>query len=111
MLYPAETVSMRCKVGGRSAFARPRRAYPRAASGVLRHIVESEGLLALWSGTPASMIGTIPSSAIYFVAYEAMKARGEARVREGLHPLVHMYASRLAAGGATRGGARKRESG
>ena len=75
LLYPCETVSMRYKIGGRS---------------VLRHIFMTEGVLALWAGTPASMIGTVPSSASYFVAYESMKRTGEKNVREAWHPIVHM---------------------
>jgi hypothetical protein len=75
LLYPCETISMRYKVGARNVF---------------KHMYESEGLLTLWSGTPASMIGTIPSSALYFVAYEGMKSVGEANLKEKYHPLVHM---------------------
>jgi len=81
LLYPWETVSMRYKIGARS---------------VLQHIFRTEGTLALWAGMPASMIGTVPSTALYFVAYESMKHVGERNLQERFHPVVHMTSGCLA---------------
>ena len=50
----------------------------------------TEGPLALWSGVGAGLIGTIPSTAIYFVCYESFKAVGERNVPPAAVPLVHM---------------------
>jgi len=55
----------------------------------------TEGPLALWSGVGAGLIGTIPSTAIYFVCYESMKGVGERNVSPSYVPLVHMTAGGL----------------
>lgn len=48
--------------------------------------------MTLWSGMGAGLIGTIPSTAIYFVCYETMKNVGEQNVSPNKIPLVHMAA-------------------
>ncbi|KAH9257271.1 hypothetical protein BASA81_004428 [Batrachochytrium salamandrivorans] len=84
LLFPAETVSARYKLGGKQVI-----------SGLLRR----EGVLALWSGAGAGMLGTIPSSAIYFVLYENFKSRGERAVpNHQSHLLPGVY---LVAGGVS----------
>lgn len=84
LLYPAETVSARYKVGGRN---------------VLTSLLRNEGVLALWNGAPAGLLGTVPSSALYFVAYEHMKRLGERALitddRMHLLPLVHLSSGAL----------------
>jgi hypothetical protein len=76
LLFPMETISLRFKVGG---------------SQVLKTLLLNESPLALWSGSVAGVCGTIPSTALYFVAYEKLKQLGEASFPQHL-PLVHLGA-------------------
>ena len=46
--------------------------------GAMYRIVSLEGWRALYAGVPATLIGAIPSTALYFSAYEAAKRFGEA---------------------------------
>lgn len=81
LLFPAETVSVRYKLGGTQVVSR---------------LLRREGVLALWSGAGAGMLGTIPSSAMYFVLYEQFKSRGERAVSSPqLLPGVYLVAGGL----------------
>ena len=52
LLYPAETLSTRYQAGG---------------TGVLKSLIRYEGPAALWGGLGAGLMGSIPSTAIYFM--------------------------------------------
>ena len=71
---------MRYKVGGQS---------------VVKNLLVTEGPFALWSGAGAGLIGTVPSSAMYFVSYEWLKDVGERNVPSSAHPIVHLTAGGL----------------
>lgn len=47
----------------------------------LVNVVRREGLITLWSGLKPSLLMAVPSTTLYFVAYEELKGRIEAHAR------------------------------
>ncbi|KAK2493220.1 hypothetical protein MC885_009235 [Smutsia gigantea] len=60
-------------------------------------IVRHEGTRTLWSGLPATLVMTVPATAIYFTAYDQLKAflRGRALTSDLYAPMVAGALARL----------------
>lgn len=54
---------------------------PASAVSTLLNVVRREGILTLWSGLKPSLIMAVPSTTLYFAAYEELKGRIEAQAR------------------------------
>lgn len=60
--------------------------------------VRKEGAITLWSGIRPTLIMALPSTAIYYTAYDELKGELEARNEKG--SMMHSYAPALAGGAA-----------
>nr|KAF6309289.1 solute carrier family 25 member 39 [Pipistrellus kuhlii] len=60
-------------------------------------IVRHEGIRTLWSGLPATLVMTVPATAIYFTAYDQLKAFlcGRALISDFYAPMVAGALARL----------------
>lgn len=59
-----------------------------------RHIYRSEGLRALWKGVGATVVGVMPSRAIYFSAYQTFKSNLSQNIFDGRENVyVHLGAA------------------
>lgn len=54
---------------------------PASAVSTLLNVVRREGILTLWSGLKPSLIMAVPSTTLYFAAYDELKGRIEAQAR------------------------------
>ncbi len=96
VMFPVDTVKTRMQsyVGVRDY----------AATSVLRaaqRISASEGHAALWRGVGAVALSAGPAHALYFAAYEAVRARLETRAESGKGVILGPFAPAIAGGVAT----------
>jgi hypothetical protein len=75
---------------------------PRSAGAMLAHVVRTEGVRSLWSGVLPTLLMAVPSTMMYFVAYEELKEAIEDWSNE-TSPVWHL--APLFAGGLARAGA------
>lgn len=65
LMHPFDTLSLRAKVHPSSAYG--------SLAGAFRVIYAQEGLRGFFSGLTATVCSSVPSTAVYFTAYETLK--------------------------------------
>ena len=85
LMHPLDTLSHRAKV-------HPRGAYGGSLLGAARLLAREEGARGFFAGLRATLAQGPPSTALYFLTYEAAKAAG-LRATEGRHADLVFFAS------------------